>query len=66
MPFLHEVLPKAYDRHLQKLAEHERANDSEQARAEYTAIVELVNLVKDFPHRFPVPDLQHPRDRAAN
>lgn len=58
VPFLHAVLPKAYGRHQQKLAEHLRANDGEQARAEQKAIVELGNMVKDFPHRFPVPDLQ--------
>lgn len=65
VPFLHEVLPKAYGRHQQKLAEHQGANDGEQAGAEYKAIVELANLVKDFPHRFPIPDLQPYGDLAG-
>lgn len=56
-PFLREILPKAYDRHLQKLAEHERANARDQAEAEVRALVDLAKQVRDLPHGLPLPNL---------
>jgi hypothetical protein len=58
VPFLHKVLPQAYERHLTKLAEYERAYEKDRAAMQYEMLMELANSVKDFPHRFPLPDLQ--------
>lgn len=57
VPFLRQILPKAYDRHLEKLAEHERADARDRAEAEVRALVELAKQVRDLPHGLPLPAL---------
>jgi hypothetical protein len=57
VPFLRQILPKAYDRHLEKLAEHDRANARDRAEAEVRALVDLAKQVRDLPHGLPLPAL---------
>lgn len=65
IPFLKEVLPKAYEWHQRRSADFERAGQWGMAVEEYRAIEELVKLVAESSHRFPTMDVRPQLERLA-
>lgn len=65
IPFLKEVLPKAYEWHQRRSADFERAGQWGMAVEEYRVIDELVKLVAESSHRFPTMDVRPQLERLA-